>query len=837
MSNKRCFLVAVVAVVVCASAQCIWAFDGFWSANALNPGDWSDVNNWDYATIADGDGSSAWYQSDIPTGVVITTNVDALRAGQLIGSIYFIDSSPYSPGSYLIQGATTVNLQNTGTGTTSTISVNPVFDAGSVEQLAAEISAPMSVVDGTSLSIIGSGGGTIKLSGNTTVVNGYATIGSSATVNLTGNLTLNNGDTTIDSGAIVNVTGILSSQTTAALGHTAIGGGSTVNLSGSGQLLGAADANIGNGSNGTLNVGLALGDSATATFNTGITLGGGTSPATGTINVRGGSTLNAGSGTTVSTLGSWGVGSGVMNLYDTAKVYTGELRLGQWNTSNGAVTLNNGSQLHSTSIWLGYASDAHVAAASGTLTTNNTSTVTTTGDLTVGANGNGALNINDSSSVTVGGTLYSSRWGYYGSDPSIGNTGTVTIGGTNRIALSAGAIDLGSNWTSTPCISIFDINDSAKVTTTGNFIVSHGAMGKATLTLNNSAKLTVGGQLIVHQDNGVNAYVNVKDTSNITAGSISMTPSSWGGDSQLNLSTSGTVSTGNLTSGFVTTGWSPGTNINVRDSSSLQATGNVALYQTTVVVAGSSQMSVSGNVIVGVPNANWTSVDVSGTTNDLTIGGDLTFNRGEIKTSAINNLVVPGGVDLTGTLYLNGGQITPTVSSATFMQGLTGAKVGQYGGTFMTWSGVVNTDITIAQALQHDSAGPAVDGGILAIGNGSVTLTGALTYTGVTKIDGISRLQINTPGNTVLSTITSNGAAGTGVLGIGDGITATNLTVTSINTGTLSMGANSTLTIAAIAGGYMAGAGQLSPVPEPSTFAMLAIAALGLMAAAWRRRK
>jgi hypothetical protein len=650
-------------------------------------------------------------------------------------------------------------------------------------------------------------------------------------------MTLNNGDTTIDTAAIVNVTGILSTQTTAALGHTAIGGGSTVNLSGSGQLLGAANLNLGNGSNGTLNVGLVPGDSATATFNTGITLGGGTSPATGTLNVRGGSTLNAGNAATVSTLGDWGVGAGVMNLYDTAIVNAGELRLGQWNTSTGTVTLNNGSQLHATSLWLGYASDATVAGASGTLTTNNSSTVTTTGDLTVGANGNGVLNINDSSSVTVGGTLYSSRWGYYGVDPSIGNTGTITIGGTNRTALSAAAIDLGSNWTSTPCVSIFNINDNAKVATTGNFIVSHGSgNGQATLTLNNSAKLSVGGQLIIHQDNAVSAYVNVKDTSYLSAGSISMTPSSWGGDSQLNLSTSGTVSTGDLTSGFVTTGWFPGTNINVKDSSLLQATGNAGLYETTVVVAGSGKMSVNGNVILGVPNANWTSVDVSGTTNDLTIGGNLTFNRGLIKTSAINNLVVPGGVDLTGTLYLNGGQITASTSSATFMQGLAGAKVGQYGGTFMTWSDVATTDVTIAQALQHDSAAPAVDGGILAIGNGSVTLTGALTYTGVTKIDGITRLQINTPGSDVLAAITDNGTAGTGILGVGDGINATNLSATSVRLGTVTVNAGSTLTIAAIPGGPMAGGG-LTVVPEPSTFAMLAIAAFGLMAAAWRRRK
>ena len=155
MSNKRCFLVAAVAVVIFTSAQCIWAADGFWSAQAANPGDWSDTNNWQSGTVADGDGSSAWFYVDAPTSPVITVNVDALRAGQLIGNLYFIDADPSTPGSYLIQGTTTLNLQNTALGV-STISPSPVFSGG-VEIVAAEISAPMSVADGTSLSIVGSG--------------------------------------------------------------------------------------------------------------------------------------------------------------------------------------------------------------------------------------------------------------------------------------------------------------------------------------------------------------------------------------------------------------------------------------------------------------------------------------------------------------------------------------------------------------------------------------------------------------------------------------------------------------------------------------------------------
>jgi len=63
------------------------------------------------------------------------------------------------------------------------------------------------------------------------------------------------------------------------------------------------------------------------------------------------------------------------------------------------------------------------------------------------------------------------------------------------------------------------------------------------------------------------------------------------------------------------------------------------------------------------------------------------------------------------------------------------------------------------------------------------------------------------------------------------------LTATSVEEGTLTIGAGATLTIAAIAGGPSSDAALLSPVPEPSALVMLAMAGLGVLLAAVRRKK
>jgi probable HAF family extracellular repeat protein len=85
---------------------------------------------------------------------------------------------------------------------------------------------------------------------------------------------------------------------------------------------------------------------------------------------------------------------------------------------------------------------------------------------------------------------------------------------------------------------------------------------------------------------------------------------------------------------------------------------------------------------------------------------------------------------------------------------------------------------------------------------------------------------------------------GTGTLNLSGGITGShilevdiNLTATSIQVDTLTIGSGATVTIQAIPGGPLALSDNLSSVPEPSTVILLGIVAISLLAYAWRLRK
>jgi autotransporter-associated beta strand protein len=129
-----------------------------------------------------------------------------------------------------------------------------------------------------------------------------------------------------------------------------------------------------------------------------------------------------------------------------------------------------------------------------------------------------------------------------------------------------------------------------------------------------------------------------------------------------------------------------------------------------------------------------------------------------------------------------------------------------------------------------------ISGGLTKLGSNTLTLTGALTYGGTTDIQA-GTLQINTSsvdvGDVTLAAITGASSA---TLGVGDGTNPTSLTATSVAVGTLTIGAGSTLTIAAIDGGPSSGS-ALTQVPEPSTIVLLALAGLGLLIGALRNRR
>ncbi|MBI2518729.1 MAG: autotransporter-associated beta strand repeat-containing protein [Opitutae bacterium] len=775
---------------------------------------------WDGSSSTQWSTSNNWTSSGAPSSSQIAL-FDDLGLGRLNANltsnttIAGIEFGVNATSSYTISGSGSTSRTLTLTGTvpyiqqksavTQNITVQRLqLNANTVvDVIGAGDLAISSSLRGTDFNLIkdGTGTGKVILSGNNS---SFGSGGTGAVFVNTGTLqaahtsALGANAATVSNGATLELSGSISPTNALNLSGSGVGG--------NGALRSVSGANTASGN-------ITLGADTTLAADTGASL-----TASGNITGAGKNLTVAGAGNTT-LAGAITTGTGTFTTNSTGTV---TLSGGSANTFTGDTTVNSGTLVLNKT--------AGVNALAGNVTIGDGSGTDT---LRLGANNQ----IADTANVTLnaGGVFdVNAKTETIGNLVSTSNTAAVTLGGGNLTVTVTNAN-----------------NDNYAGTISGSGTLNKAGTGTLTLT---------------------SASAGYSGTTNVNAGSISMQNNQALGTGTINVASGGKLSVQNnltVANNFTING--PGTGAN---DGAIENTSGTNTLSGTITLGGASRIqSTSGTL-----NLNGT---VSGTNQNLTLGGNgdihvnnaINLGTGSLtKTDAgiavLNNATnFTGGVGITGgTLQLGASNVLNSANSVAVSAGATFLV----GGNTQTLTG-----LTGAGAMTFTSGG-------------AVTLTGTSAFDG--SIAGAGTLTLNAGSALTLNTSISNSSldvvlAG-GTLNLSDpSFSFGKLTVTansvidfgnaqnvSLNLANLQLGAGVTLTVTnwqdsldyfyaqGWVGGVLDSRGnspsnqivftgftgsdtvwqgydhQVTPVPEPSTYGALLLAATGGFVA-WRRRR
>lgn len=671
-------------------------------------------------------------------------------------------------GTYNLNGGTLQASSVTGGPGTGTFNFN-----GGTLQAAGSTSA---FFDALTRANVRNGGAVFNTNGfNITVaeplvhsnIAGDAAVDGGLTKNGAGTLTLSGvntytGGTSVNAGTLAIATGSIG--VAGSVATTLVDTGGTFSLSGTGTVTDQA-AWIGRNGSGTF------------------TQSAGTHTVVGTLytGFSGTNSLNA------ATSGTYNLSGGTLqsNSIQIANGGAGTFaQTGGTNTSNGntIVGLNGGTgaynisagTLNSVGIAVGLTGNGTFTQTGGTVNTTTTPLY-----LSLTATGNGTYNLNGGTlnaiAVITGGTGSSVMNFNGGTLRAFGNIGDYVTGLTRANIRNGGAIIDSNNFNVTIAQPLVHSNiagdaaiDGGLTKTGANILNLVGANTYTGNTTVNAGTLTLTGGSIGVAGSTATLLVNGPAASaaamQLTNASLT-TQTSWigrtGPGTFTQLAGTHTVG-GTLYIGFADAGLSPAVTgtYNFSGGSMLLNSEQLGNFGTGVVNQTGGTATASNVVYLGLNGGNGT-YNLSGGTlasKALLVGftGAGVFNQSGTTTLTVTDPILVGNAagdtgtfnlnggtanasglssvtGATSTFNFNGGTLRPTANSAAFLQGLTRANVRNSGAIIDT----NGFNITINQPLLHSNVAgdAATDGGLTKNGNGTLTLTAANAYTGVTQVN------------------------------------------------------------------------------------------------------